>query len=134
MPRHAISDHDFDRIKPLLPGQAHHPGRTARDNRLFLDAVLWIDRTGAPWRDLPEHFGPWNSAYRRFRRWAEKGVWEKVFAALQETDCEWVMLDSTTIRAHQHAAGQKSDRRARRPRAQPGRLLDQAARGLRRAR
>ena len=134
MPRHALSDDHFERIQHLLPGQAHHAGRTARDNRLFLDAVLWIDRTGAPWRDLPEHFGPWNSAYRRFRRWTKNGVWERIFAALQETDCEWVMLDSTTVRAHQHAAGQKNDRRARGARAQPGRLLKQAACGLRRTR
>ena len=134
MLRHAISDDHFQRIEHLLPGKEADPGRTARDNRRFIDAVLWIDRTGAPWRDLPEHFGNWNSAYRRFRRWAQKGVWEEVFAALQETDLEWVMLDSTTVRAHQHAAGQKNDRRARGPRAQPGRLLKQAACALGRAR
>ena len=134
MPRHAISDEHFERIKHLLPGRASDPGRTAKSNRLFIDAVLWIDRTGAPWRDLPEHFGNWNSAYRRFRRWTQKGVWERVFAALQDADLEWVMLDSTIVRAHQHAAGQKNERRRGGARAQPGRLHDQAARALRRAR
>ena len=67
--------------------------------------MLWIARTGAPWRDLPEHFGSWNSVFQRFNRWSKKGVWENVFAALQDPDLEWVMLDATIIRAHVHAAG-----------------------------
>ena len=103
--RHAISDDNWERIKGLLPGQAGQPGATARDNRLFLDAVLWIAKTGAPWPDLPERFGNWNSAWRRFDRWARKGRWEGVFGALQDPDLEWLLLDSTIIRAHQHAAG-----------------------------
>ena len=78
---------------------------TAQDNRLFVDAVLWIAKTGAPWRDLPERFGKWNSVWRRFDRWARKGVWRKVFEALQDPDLEWMILDSTVVRAHQHAAG-----------------------------
>ena len=77
--RHAIRDEDWDCIKDLLPGREGLPGVTARDNRLFLDAVLWIAKTGTPWRDLPERFGPWNSVWRRFDRWARKGVWRKVF-------------------------------------------------------
>lgn len=103
--RHAICDHDWDRIKDLLPGRPGQPGVTAKDNRLFVDAVLWIAKTGAPWRDLPERFGNWNSAWRRFDRWARKGVWRKVFDALQDPDLEWLILDSTVIRAHPHAAG-----------------------------
>jgi transposase len=82
-------------------------GVTAKDNRLFLNAVLWIARSGAPWRDLPERFGAWNSAWRRFDRWGKKGVWKRVFEALQDPDLEWLFLDSTVIRAHQHAAGKK---------------------------
>jgi transposase len=72
-------------------------GCSAADNRLFLHAVLWIARSGPPWRDLPERFGPWNSAYRRFRRWAQKGVWQRVFEAVQEPDLDWAMLDSTSV-------------------------------------
>jgi transposase len=89
----------------LLPGQVGDPGVTAKDNRLFVDAVLWIGKTGAPWRDLPERFGKWNSAWRRFDRWSAKGVWHRVFEALKDPDLEWLILDSTVIRAHQHAAG-----------------------------
>jgi transposase len=105
--RHAISDANFDRIQDLLPGRAGQPGVTAKDNRLFIDAILWIAKTGAPWRDLPERFGPWNSVWRRFDRWARTGVWRQVFAALQDPDLEWLILDSTIIRAHPHAAGAK---------------------------
>ena len=82
--RHAIKDEDWDRIKDLLPGQAGQPGVTAKDNRLFIDAVLWIAKTGAPWRDLPERFGDWNNTWRRFDRWARKGVWQRVFTELRE--------------------------------------------------
>jgi transposase len=103
--RHAISDDDWARIKDLLPGQPGQHGKVAKDNRLFVDAVLWIARTGAPWRDLPERFGNWNSTWRRFDRWARKGVWQRVFEALQDPDLEWLILDSTIIRAHSCAAG-----------------------------
>lgn len=107
MRRYAIRDDQWERVRPLLPGKPEDPGPTARDNRLFLDAVLWIGRTGAPWRDLPERYGKWNSVFRRFDRWAKSGVWERVFEALQEPDLEWMMIDTTVVRAHQHAAGQK---------------------------
>jgi transposase len=123
--RHAISDDDWDRVKDLLPGRAGRPGRHARDNRLFLDAVLWVGKTGAPWRDLPERFGKWNSAFRRFSRWAQRGVWLKVFEALQDPDLEWLILDSTIIRAHPHAAGAKKGATARAGR--PGRRWGAAA-------
>ena len=105
--RHAISDEDWERIEHLLPGRPGQPGWTAADNRLFVDAVLWIAKTGAPWRDLPERFGKWNSVWRRFDRWAKKGTWQSVFEALQDPDLEWLILDSTIIRAHPHAAGAK---------------------------
>jgi transposase len=103
--RHAISDEDWARIEGLLPGQPGQHGKVAKDNRLFIDAVLWIAKTGAPWRDLPERLGNWNSTWRRFDRWARKGVWFRVFEALQDCDLEWLILDSTIIRAHPHAAG-----------------------------
>jgi transposase len=105
--RHAIRDEDWGRIKDLLPGRAGQPGVTAKDNRLFIDAVLWIGKTGAPWRDLPERFGHWNTVWKRFDRWARKGRWQKIFEHLQDPDLEWLILDSTIIRAHPHAAGAK---------------------------
>ena len=105
MRRHEITDEHWERIKDFLPGQKGHPGVTAKDNRLFINAILWIARTGAQWRDLPERFGHWNSVWKRFDRWAKKGVWQRVFQELQDADLEWLILDSTVIRAHQHAAG-----------------------------
>jgi len=110
--RHAISDANWDRIQDLLPGRPGQTGWLAKDNRLFIDAVLWIGKTGAPWRDLPERFGNWNSVWRRFDRWAKKGVWQKVFEALQDPDLEWLILDATIVRAHPHAAGAKKKRTA----------------------
>ena len=105
MHRHEISDDRWERIKDLLPGQPGDPGVTAKDNRLFVNAVLWIAKTGAPLRDLPERFGPWNSVWKRFDRRAKKGVWKRIFETMQEPDLEWVIIDSTVVRAHQHAAG-----------------------------
>jgi transposase len=103
--RHAISDDGWERIRDLLPGKPGDRGVTATDNRLFIDAVLWVGKTGAPWRDLPERFGDWYNVWKRFSRWAKKGVWRWVFEALQDPDLEWLILDSTVVRAHQHAAG-----------------------------
>jgi putative transposase len=105
MRRFELSDEQWLKVETLLPGRTGDPGRTAKDNRLFLDAVLWIARTGAPWRDLPERFGEWNSVFQRFNRWAKKGVWQRVFESLQDPDLEWLMLDATIVRAHIHAAG-----------------------------
>jgi transposase len=112
--RHAISDADWERIRDLLPGRPGQPGWTAKDNRLFVDAVLWVAKTGAPWRDLPERFGKWNSVWKRFDRWACKGVWQQVFSVLQDPDLEWLILDSTVVRAHQHAAGARKKTAAQR--------------------
>lgn len=100
MRRYEISDQQWLKIASLLPGKVGGVGRSATDNRLFINAVLWIARSGAPWRDLPERFGPWNSVYRRFRRWAKASVWQTVFEALQEPDLDWLMIDSTVVRAH----------------------------------
>ncbi|MGL5095019.1 MAG: IS5 family transposase [Planctomycetia bacterium] len=105
MRRFELSDEQWGRIEPLLPSRPGTPGRHGVDDRLFLDAVLWILRTGAPWRDLPDRFGPWNTVFQRFQRWARKGVWQAVFDALQDPDLEWVMIDATIVRAHVHAAG-----------------------------
>ena len=105
MRRFELSDEQWQQVEGLLPGPPGSPGRSGDNNRLFLEAVLWIVRTGAPWRDLPERFGDWNSVFQRFNRWAKKGVWQQVFDALQEPDLEWLMLDATIVRAHVHAAG-----------------------------
>ena len=111
--RYEISDEDYERIEPLLTGKPGDPGRNANDNRAFINGVLWIARTGAPWEDLPERYGKSNTVFQRFNRWAmrrnfcAKGRWQAIFEALQDPDLEWLMLDSTTVRAHQHAAGQK---------------------------
>ena len=105
--RYELTDEQWQRIEHLLPGKEGDPGRTAKDNRLFVNAVLWIARTGAPWPDLPERFGKYNSVFQRFNRWSKKGIWQDLFEALQEPDLEWLMIDSTSVRAHQHAAGKK---------------------------
>lgn len=105
--RYAITDAEYNRIEPLLLGQRGKLGRNAQNNRLFIDAVLWIARTGAPWPDLPERFGKYNSVYKRFCRWAKKGIWESIFIQIQDPDLEWLMLDSTCVKAHQHSGGQK---------------------------
>ena len=107
MRRHELSDAQWARLELLLPGRDGSPGARAHDNRRFLNAVVWIAKTGAPWRDLPERFGPWSTAYRRFRRWATSGRWQALFEAMQDPDLEWIMLDSTSIRAQSSASGQK---------------------------
>ena len=115
MPRRILSDSQWARVAPLLPGKAEDPGRSARDNREFLEAVLWIARTGAPWRDLPDEFGLWNSVFQRFRRWALKGVFERVFKELSaDADFEYVLIDGTIVRLHQHGAGAKGGPAVRR--------------------
>ena len=113
MRRYELREDQWLKIAPLLPGKATDPGRSGEDNRQFVQAVLWIARSGAPGRDLPERFGKWNSVFQRFNRWSKKGVWQQVFEALQEPDLDWILLDSTIIRAHQHAAGQKKEQAIR---------------------
>ena len=105
--RHEISDADWDRIKHLLPGQPGQHGGIANDNRQFLNAVLWIARTGAPWRDLPERLGRWNSQWRRFDRWAKAGRFAALAELLRDPDLDVLIVDSTVVRAHACAAGSK---------------------------
>ena len=106
MARKLLRDDRWKRIEWMLPGKVGDRGRSGADNRQFVEATLWIARTGSPWRDLPKGFGPWNSVYKRFARWSDKGVWHRVFAELaKDGDFEEVFLDSTIVRAHQHAAG-----------------------------
>ena len=105
--RHEISDQQWEGIQDLLPGQEGDPGATAKDNRLFVNAIMWIAKTGAPWRDLPERFGKWNTVFQRFNRWCKSGVFQAIMEHLQDPDLGVLLLDSTIIRAHQHAAGAK---------------------------
>jgi transposase len=106
--RFGVNDAVWEQIAPLLPGKASDRGVTAKDNRLFLEAVLWRVRTGAPWRDLPPEFGNWNSAFKRFRRWVRAGVFEAIFARLSgEADFEYALIDGTIVSVHQKASGAK---------------------------
>ncbi|WP_437222573.1 IS5 family transposase [Planctomicrobium sp. SH661] len=98
--RHELTDAQWEKIKDLLPGKPGDPGRTGVDNRLFVDAVVFVLKTGIPWADLPERFGNWNSIWRRFDRWSAKGVWEKLSKALSDPDLTELHLDSSSIKAH----------------------------------
>lgn len=104
--RYALRDDQWGTIEGLLPGREDPVGVTAKDHRLFVEAVLYRYRAGIPWRDLPERLGDWKNVHRRFSRWAESGVWERVFKTLAtDADNEYAMIDSTIVRAHQHSAG-----------------------------
>lgn len=105
MRRHELTDEQWSRIENLLPGRPGQHGGVADDNRNFVNAVWYVAKTGIPWRDLPERFGKWDTTYHRFNEWCKKGVWQRVLSAVQDPDLEWLLLDSTVIRAHPHAAG-----------------------------
>jgi transposase len=104
--RYGLRDDQWARMAALLPGRVGHVGGTARDNRLFVEAVLYRYRAGIPWRDLPERFGDWQATHTRFSRWAQSGVWARVFTSLSaDADNGYAMIDATIVRAHQHSAG-----------------------------
>ena len=106
--RHALRDDQWEKVKDLLPSQSSDVGVTAKDNRLFAEAVLYSYKTGIPWRDIPERFGDFRVVHTCFSRWSKKDVWEKVFNQLSEqSDDEYAMLDATIVKAHQHSAGKK---------------------------
>ncbi len=125
MRRHEISDEQWVKTKDLRPGEAGDPGRAAEDNRLFIKAVYWIARTGAPWRDLPKRFGEWNLAFQRFNRLCKRGMWGCILEVWQDPDLECLMLGSTTIRAHQPAARAIQKKGSTRPSAD--RVADSAS-------
>jgi putative transposase len=113
--RLVLSGAQWQRIEKLCVGKAEDPGGTGADNRLFVEAVLWIARSGSPSRDLPPIFGKWNSVFVRFHRWSESGVWRRIFATLSDDpDFEYLIVDSTIVRTHQHAAGAKGGLKIRR--------------------
>ena len=115
--RHELTDEQWARLQPLLPPQrqpTRRAGRPAKDHRTIINGMLWIDKTGAPWRDLPERYGPWQTVATRFYRWTKQGIWDKILAEVQKDadangQIEWEIhfVDSSVIRAHQHAAGAK---------------------------
>jgi len=107
MRRYELRDDQFARIEHFLPGRPGAVGRNSDlGNRVFVNAVVWRFRAGTPWRDIPERFGDGKNIHKRFARWAEKGVWDRVFKALaDDPDNEYAMIDATVVRAHQHSAG-----------------------------
>ena len=106
--RHDISDKLWALLSPHLPGSSGSVGRPASDNRLFINAVFWILRTGAPWRDLPPGLGNWKNRQRRFCRWRDRGVWEKLLdLVIDDPDYEWLMIDASHCKVHPHASGAK---------------------------
>jgi len=110
MARKILRDDQWDRMKDLLPGTLSDCGVTAKDNRLFVEAVLWIARTGSPWRDLPKCFGHWHRVYVRYNRWSKKGIWSKLFETLSDDqDLESLMVDGSIVRVHQHGAPKKQN-------------------------
>src|ERR1044071_9218119 len=103
--RYELNERQWNRVADLLPGRKETVGRTAADNRLFVNAVLWVLRSGARWSDLPERYGKYKSVHKRFTRWARAGVWERVFTLLaRDRDNEYLMIDSSIVRAHAQAA------------------------------
>ena len=110
---HDISDKLWEKIEKILPGSEDKRGRPAENNRRFINAVFWILRTGAPWRDLPPEYGEWKNTHRRFSRWRDKGIWEKILEIVEDNpDTEWIMIDSTYCKCHQHAAGARGGNEA----------------------
>ena len=111
--RHDISDNVWALLEPHLPGREGVWGGRAQDNRRFINAVFWVLRTGAPWRDLPPDYGGWSNTHRRFIRWRDKGVWEALLEKLiDEPDYEWLMIDASHIKVHPHAAGARGGNEA----------------------
>lgn len=115
MARYELSDTEWQRIEPMLPPETGRKARPSKDNRRMVNGMVWILGSGAPWRDLPERYGPWQSVYTRFRRWTQMGVWQRILEQLiqDEPVQSIVLLDSTIVRAHQHAAGAKGGKSSR---------------------
>ncbi len=114
MDRFILTNAQWAKMAPFCLGKATDPGRTGGDGRLFTEAVLWIARTGSPWRDLPPTFGKWNTVFKRFRDWVKAGVFKRMFdAASEEPDMEYAMVDATIVRVHRHGQGAKGGPKTR---------------------
>ena len=115
MDRFVLTDAQWAKMESLCLGKRGDPGRSGQDNRRFVEAVLWIARTGSPWRDLPPALGHWNSAFTRFRDWAKAGVWKRLFDAVSDDpDMEYAMVDATIVKVHRHGQGAKGGPKTRR--------------------
>ena len=113
-----LTDEQWARIAPLMPGGCKGKRGPRSNNRRFMEAVLWMARSGGRWRDLPERFGKVSAVKQRYYDWIERGVFSVIFQALSaEPDMEWLMVDSTIVRAHQHAAGARREKGGRMPKA-----------------
>lgn len=120
-----LRDDQWERLKSFVPGGTKGKRGPRTNNRLFLDALLWMARSGGRWRDLPERLGDYRSVKRRYYRWIEMGVLDEMLAVLaREADLEWLMIDSTIVRAHQHAVGARKQKGGRMPRAWAGLAAD----------
>lgn len=114
MDRFCLTDAQWSKMEPHCLGKPTDPGRTGGDNRMFLEAVLWIARTGSPWRDLPPMFGKWNTVFKRYRDWVEADVFKRLFDVVSDDpDMEFAMIDGTIVKVHRHGQGAKGGRRAR---------------------
>ena len=114
MERFVLTDAQWAQMEPLCLGKPSDPGRSGTNNRLFVEAVLWIARTGSPWRDLPLRFGNWSTAYTRFRDWVKADVWKRLFDAVSDDpDMEYAMIDATIVKVHRHGQGAKGGLKAR---------------------
>lgn len=122
MNRGDLTNEQWQKLEPLLPLQKPQTGRPNNDHRMVVNGILWVLRTGAPWRDLPERYGSWSTVYSRFQRWRKAGIWDRVLRELQaqgdqegQLDWELHFVDGTIVRAHQHAAGAKKATRRAKP-------------------
>ncbi len=122
MKREDLTNKQWEQLEPVLPPQKPHTGRPALDHRTVMNGILWVLRTGAPWRDLPERYGKWTTIYSRFQRWRKQGVWDRILSELQtirsrnkQIDWEIHLIDGSVVRAHQHAAGAKKVVQKKRP-------------------
>ncbi len=114
MDRTVLTDGQWAKMEPHCLGKPGDPGRSGNDNRLFVEAILWIVRTGSPWRDLPAHFGKWNTVFVRYRDWVKADVFKRLFdATSEEPDMEYAMVDATIVKVHRHGQGAKGGLKAR---------------------
>ena len=115
--RYELTENEWDRIKDMVPPErTGKPGRPSGDNLTALNGIMWVARSGAAWRDMPERYGSWSTVYDRFKRWSESGVIQAIFEALTvDADMQDLSIDSTAVDAHQHSAGAKKGLQTKKP-------------------